>query len=312
MRPVEVTENEIIEAGNQLAKQNINITGFQLRKYLGKGTPARLYNVWIEHSHCNVDSENDFNNDQQSEESNISDLIAKTVPLIKNIIESNLTPFVEVILAQQQKEYSFAIDSINKQSNNKINELKNNLTERDEYIVSIEVDNETLSTENDDKEQRIAKLENSLKSATDRISEYESQDKTYRSEVAKLNQANTDLNKIVLELNKEINTEKNNNRNHSITIATSDEKIKSLTATNEENKGIINNSNNESKKLTEQINRLSIDLATHKTESSTYMNELSKERLNSADLQSRNEKLIAELATLKYKLEQHEAKLKSK
>lgn len=310
MRPVEVTKDEIIAAGNQLAEQNINITGFQLRKYIGKGTPARLYNIWVEYGHCDVD--NHSNNDQQSDELNTSDLIAKTMPLIENIIESNLTPFVDAILAQQQKEHSIALGTINKQSENKITELENNLTERDEYILSIEVDNETLSAENDHKEQRIAELENSLKSATDRINEHELQEPIYRSEVAKLNRANTDLNKIVLELNNEINTEKNNNRNLSITIATSDEKIKSLTATNEENKEIINKNNNELKKLTDDINRLNIDLATHKAESSSHMNELSKERLNSADLQSRNEKLIAELATLKYKLEQHESKQKNK
>lgn len=46
MRPVEVTEEAIIQAGNQLLSANRNITGFALRKAVGGGSAPRLRQVW--------------------------------------------------------------------------------------------------------------------------------------------------------------------------------------------------------------------------------------------------------------------------
>jgi colicin import membrane protein len=50
MRPVEVTDEEIIEAGQALLAADQRITGFALRKQLGgRGTPTRLRAVWEAH-----------------------------------------------------------------------------------------------------------------------------------------------------------------------------------------------------------------------------------------------------------------------
>jgi hypothetical protein len=46
MRPVEVTDEAIIEAGRALVEQGRNVTGFALRKVIGSGAPNRLKAVW--------------------------------------------------------------------------------------------------------------------------------------------------------------------------------------------------------------------------------------------------------------------------
>lgn len=49
MRPVEVTEADIIQAGNDLLAAGRNCTGFALRKALGGGSAPRLRQVWDDH-----------------------------------------------------------------------------------------------------------------------------------------------------------------------------------------------------------------------------------------------------------------------
>jgi chromosome segregation ATPase len=49
MRPVEVSEADIIQAGNDLLAAGRNCTGFALRKSLGGGSAPRLRQVWDDH-----------------------------------------------------------------------------------------------------------------------------------------------------------------------------------------------------------------------------------------------------------------------
>lgn len=49
MRPTEVSDNDIIEAGKSLQSAGFNVTGFALRKRIGGGNPERLFRVWREH-----------------------------------------------------------------------------------------------------------------------------------------------------------------------------------------------------------------------------------------------------------------------
>lgn len=49
MRPVEVTDEAIIEAGRALVEQGRNVTGFALRQVIGSGAPNRLKTVWDQH-----------------------------------------------------------------------------------------------------------------------------------------------------------------------------------------------------------------------------------------------------------------------
>lgn len=48
-RPADITDEQIIEAGNTLTKANRNVTGFALRKLTGGGDPKRLREVWDRH-----------------------------------------------------------------------------------------------------------------------------------------------------------------------------------------------------------------------------------------------------------------------
>ena len=49
MRPAEFTQEQIIEAGQELQAAGRNITGFALRQKVGGGNPSRLKQVWDEH-----------------------------------------------------------------------------------------------------------------------------------------------------------------------------------------------------------------------------------------------------------------------
>lgn len=46
MRPVEVTSEQVIEAGKALEEAGRNVTGFALRSKIGGGTPKRMKEVW--------------------------------------------------------------------------------------------------------------------------------------------------------------------------------------------------------------------------------------------------------------------------
>jgi chromosome segregation ATPase len=50
MRPAEISDKQIIEAGQALQAAGRNITGFALRRQIGGGDPARLKHVWDEYS----------------------------------------------------------------------------------------------------------------------------------------------------------------------------------------------------------------------------------------------------------------------
>ena len=50
MRPVEINNEQIIQAGRELADLGRNVTGFALRQKIGGGNPTRLKQVWSEYS----------------------------------------------------------------------------------------------------------------------------------------------------------------------------------------------------------------------------------------------------------------------
>jgi len=49
VRPTEVTDAEVVQAGEALIAANRNVTGFALRKALGGGSAPRLRQVWDDH-----------------------------------------------------------------------------------------------------------------------------------------------------------------------------------------------------------------------------------------------------------------------
>lgn len=49
MRPAEVSDEQIIEAGLALKAAGRNVTGFALRQRIGGGNPTRLRAVWTEY-----------------------------------------------------------------------------------------------------------------------------------------------------------------------------------------------------------------------------------------------------------------------
>lgn len=59
MRPSEISDEDIIKAGNELLDQAINVSGFSLRRALGSGNTGRLFKVWEKHLASKHEETND-------------------------------------------------------------------------------------------------------------------------------------------------------------------------------------------------------------------------------------------------------------
>lgn len=57
MRPAEITNDQIIEAGQALQAEGRRVTGFALRQRAGGGNPARLRQVWDEYAQGRTEAE---------------------------------------------------------------------------------------------------------------------------------------------------------------------------------------------------------------------------------------------------------------
>lgn len=49
MRPADVTNKEVVDAGVQLQQENKRVTGYSLRRIIGRGAPERMMAVWDVH-----------------------------------------------------------------------------------------------------------------------------------------------------------------------------------------------------------------------------------------------------------------------
>lgn len=57
MRPAEITDAQIIEAGKALQAEGRNVTGFALRQRTGGGNPTRLRQIWDDYAQGSAEAE---------------------------------------------------------------------------------------------------------------------------------------------------------------------------------------------------------------------------------------------------------------
>lgn len=57
MRPAEITNDQIIEAGKALQAEGRRVTGFALRQRAGGGNPSRLRQIWDEYAQGHAEAE---------------------------------------------------------------------------------------------------------------------------------------------------------------------------------------------------------------------------------------------------------------
>lgn len=164
MRPAEITNEEIFEAGKKLkAAGKKNITGYGLRGLLGAGDPKRLKSVWDEYA-----------NEDKIEETSDLRLPAELEDLVGEL-EKNLTEQVRPLTVRL---YEGALRAAQKQVSESSRELKQIKAEAEAEMTDA---NAIIN----DFEQRLADTQEELQKTKDElIQAQEDRDKNEREAIA--------------------------------------------------------------------------------------------------------------------------------
>ncbi|RBP30724.1 plasmid replication DNA-binding protein KfrA [Marinobacter pelagius] len=176
MRPAEIANQEIIEAGKKLQSTGKNITGYGLRRVLGAGDPKRLKFVWDEY----VSKDKSETNDDLRLPAELEDLV---IELEKNIVEQ-----VRPIAIQL---YDGALKAAQRQVSETSRELKQLKSEIEAEILDANAIIEDLEQRLTDASQRLAATSEELKQSQEARYEFERQAITLEAEVKHLRENST-------------------------------------------------------------------------------------------------------------------------
>ena len=169
MRPAEIANQEIIEAGK-------NITGYGLRRVLGAGDPKRLKSVWDEYS---SKDKTDRNSDLRLP-AELEDLVAE--------LEKNLVEQVRPLTVQL---YDGALKAAQRQVSESSRELKQLKLEIDAEILDANAIIEDLEQRLADSTQRLQETSEKLKQSDEARYKFERQAITAEAELKQLRENST-------------------------------------------------------------------------------------------------------------------------
>ncbi len=176
MRPAEIANQEIIDAGKRLQSTGKNITGYGLRRILGAGDPKRLKSVWDEFS---TKDKTDRNTDLRLP-AELEDLVAE--------LENNL---VEQIRPLTVQIYDGALKAAQRQVSETSRELKQLRLEIDAEILDANAIIEDLEQRLAHSTQRLQETSEELKQSEEARYRYERQAITLEAEVNQLRENST-------------------------------------------------------------------------------------------------------------------------
>jgi len=171
MRPAEITNQEIIEAGEKLQTTGKNITGYGLRRILGAGDPKRLKSVWDEYA----------NKDKRDKDADLR-LPAELEDLVAEL-ENNLVEQVRPLAVQL---YDGALKAAQKQVSETSRELKQLKSEIEAEILDANTIIEELEQRLEDTTQRLQESAAELKQSQEARHQFERQAFTLEAEVKQL------------------------------------------------------------------------------------------------------------------------------
>jgi hypothetical protein len=148
MRKPLVEIEEIIKAGKWLLEQGQIVTGYKLKKYIGKGRPERLMEVWINYLDENQ-QKNPYGIDGVNS-ANIHVLEPEIEFLLEKIVEGMNQQFKEIVISCDLKVQIMAdkkVEVARKKFELEIEKAFSTLDVREEYIGDLEMENEKLSDE---------------------------------------------------------------------------------------------------------------------------------------------------------------------
>ncbi|MBK1851116.1 DNA-binding protein [Marinobacter sp. 1-4A] len=176
MRPAEIANQEIIDAGKKLQTTGKNITGYGLRRILGAGDPKRLKSVWDEYASKGKANKNaDLRLPAELE-----DLVTE--------LENNLIEQVRPLTVQL---YEGALKAAQRQVSETSRELKQLRSEMEAEILDASTIIEELEQRLAETTQRLQESAVELKQVDKARYQFERQAITLEAEVRQLRENST-------------------------------------------------------------------------------------------------------------------------
>ena len=148
MRKPLVENEEIIKAGERLLVEGKTVSGYKLKKDIGKGRPERLMEVWI--NYLDGNQSETLNNVGEVNSGNIHVLEPEIEFLLEKLVERMNQQFKEIVINCDLKVQTMAdkkVEVARKKFELEIEEAYSTLDVREELIGDLEVENEKLSDE---------------------------------------------------------------------------------------------------------------------------------------------------------------------
>ncbi|AEF03015.1 DNA-binding protein [Alteromonas naphthalenivorans] len=196
-RVAEFSDDEIIDAGNQLLNSNKVVTPFGIRQIIGGGSAARIKMVW------NSELERRSNEVSQNDLDNQVELPAE----LQDSLEKSIQALTKQLTKAAKDNYQVAIEvaesrvaSVIKKHEEKFEEFQQSELEAFQAVDAADKLNENLKSElstlekiNDDLRQESAKFSGLVESLTSRLEYLDSKLDSKETELMKLVRENAEL-----------------------------------------------------------------------------------------------------------------------
>lgn len=175
MRPSEVTTKQIVDAGFEIQRSGSRVSGYKLKKIIGKGRPERLMEVWEQE--MSGESELENSDDLHVLEPEVEQLLAELNVKIGQQLHDILITVDKKVRVMADKKVSLLKQEFDLEGHN----LCAQIDELEALVGSLEMDNDKLSlelrnerskpNEQFENEKTILKLRDRLRGKTELLKE---------------------------------------------------------------------------------------------------------------------------------------------
>lgn len=202
MRPPEIEDEQIIEAGKQLQADSRRVTGFALRKTVGGGNPSRLVRVWEDYKRSQevVDAEPEQELPMEVEEA-LNEMTGTFLEQVRSLAQNLNSRAVKTA----ERRVADVMRSAKEQQENAEAELIDAATTVDDLedqlelvkAQNIKLDSEVkaLLKDNESFRTNVARLERELAVSQEKLSKEEGKLKAAETSLEDIHHRNADLQK---------------------------------------------------------------------------------------------------------------------
>ncbi|KLV03514.1 hypothetical protein ABT56_18955 [Photobacterium aquae] len=192
MRPTEVTDQSIIEAGHILIDEGTQlnkITGYALRQKIGKGTPTRLIGVWqsylADQNNNPLDSQSIVDT-ESSEQIDINDVLEHSFSSVEGIFNGIIAAVRKQVESEQEEKMIASLAIKDDEHQKAIEELINNQNAISESISDLNMSIDELSNTNDELTSRNDELKGQLDELNAKLLEANTNNAAVQDEIQQL------------------------------------------------------------------------------------------------------------------------------